>query len=95
MLKGGNIIFPPFLLFPTWPNSWCRFTSSVAVTTVRSELQLVRCRIFASTQLVSSLFIIPVLSLAQVARKDAVIFDASRIFKDPTNFNIIISDKVA
>jgi len=38
---------------------------------------------------------IPVLSLAQIAREDAVIFDASRIFKDPTNFNIIISDKVA
>jgi hypothetical protein len=38
---------------------------------------------------------IPVLSLAQVAREDVVIFDASRIFKDPTNFNIIISDKAA
>jgi|TARA_Y100000294_G_scaffold45866_1_gene42518 hypothetical protein len=38
---------------------------------------------------------IPVLSLAQFAREDAVIFDASRIFKDPTNFNIIISDKAA
>jgi|TARA_Y100000780_G_scaffold16485_1_gene14334 hypothetical protein len=38
---------------------------------------------------------IPVLSLAQVAREDGVISDASRIFKDPTNFNIIISDKVA
>jgi len=38
---------------------------------------------------------IPVLSLAHVAREDAVIFDASIIFKDPTSFNIIISDKVA
>jgi len=38
---------------------------------------------------------IPVLSLAQFAREDAVIFDAPRIFKDPTNFNIIISDKAA
>jgi hypothetical protein len=38
---------------------------------------------------------IPVLSLALVAREDGVISDASRIFKDPTNFNIIISDTVA
>jgi len=38
---------------------------------------------------------IPVFSLAQFAREDAVIFDASRIFKDLTNFNIIISDKAA
>jgi hypothetical protein len=38
---------------------------------------------------------IPVLSLAQIAREDGLIFNTSRIFKDPTNFNIIISDKVA
>jgi len=38
---------------------------------------------------------IPVLSLAQFTREDGVIFEASRIFKDPTNFNKIISDKVA
>jgi hypothetical protein len=31
---------------------------------------------------------IPVLSLAQVAREDTVIFDTSRTPKDPTNFNI-------
>jgi len=38
---------------------------------------------------------IPILSLAQVAREDGVISDASRTFKDPTNFNIIISGKAA
>jgi|TARA_B100000809_G_scaffold1638_1_gene1852 hypothetical protein len=38
---------------------------------------------------------IPVLSPAQVAREDGLIFNTSRTFKDPTNLNIIISDKVA
>jgi len=39
--------------------------------------------------------VVPLLSPIQVAREDVVIFDASRIFKDPNNFNIINSNKAA
>tara|TARA_Y100000590_G_scaffold140913_1_gene161702 strand:+ start:336 stop:455 length:120 start_codon:yes stop_codon:yes gene_type:complete len=36
---------------------------------------------------------VPLLSPIQFAREDVVIIYASRTFKDPTNFNIINSDK--
>jgi len=49
----------------------------------------------ADAHLLSRLFMIPVLSLAQIAREDGLIFNTSRTFKDPTNFNLIISDTVA